>query len=640
MKKILPLALWLLILWACSNEWWETVDIWNSQSGITKKEFVIQTKSLEEFGTQQNILKSWKITSASEISINSQASWRVQSLWVKEWQAVKKWQTLAVLQDNIANYGIQLERAKNSLERAKINYDSTVLTLDKAITDTKTAYDKAKINDEILQKDLQVRLEKAQFDLREASLWNEDSRSNLDIRKLEWDLAKAKSDYEISLQADEVTLNNFRLSIESSYNSLNLVYFDLLNQADEVFWVSDKNRRLNDDYEIYLWAKNTAQKSQAETQIRALLADYEIFKNLDYSSINTDDYSYHLSEIEKRFSSLLSAVDIIKNVLKNSVENTTFPQSRIDGLFQTFSWYWQSVQSINSGFISLKNSINSFTSTYKQNQSSRLQGIELLEKQVEIARRWFESWEVTTQSSYDRLVLDIKNSLENSKIWVETARKNYENALESKTITLRSLQNAIRDAEVSYSEASKNYAKLTITSPIDGVIAEKNIDIWQEISPGTKTFTLVSKSSTQVELFVTSEELKYLEVDDEVEVLYQTSKIPAKIESISQVSTRDFTFKVVVTLLENVNIIGDFVEVSLPIQAQNILFPINILQVIPGNKALVSLYNSWEIQTQEVNLWKVYGNMVEILDFPSDAGEIIITDVKNYNSTDFELKKE
>jgi len=91
---------------------------------------------------------------------------------------------------------------------------------------------------------------------------------------------------------------------------------------------------------------------------------------------------------------------------------------------------------------------------------------------------------------------------------------------------------------------------------------------------------------------VTSEELKYLEVDDEVELLYQTSKIPAKIESISQVSTRDFTFKVVVTLLENVNIIGDFVEVSLPIQAQNILFPINILQVIPGNKALVSLYNS------------------------------------------------
>jgi len=32
--------------------------------------------------------------------------------------------------------------------------------------------------------------------------------------------------------------------------------------------------------------------------------------------------------------------------------------------------------------------------------------------------------------------------------------------------------------------------------------------------------------------------------------------------------------------------------------------------------------------------------MVEILDFPSDAGEIIITDVKNYNGADFELKKE
>jgi hypothetical protein len=37
--------------------------------------------------------------------------------------------------------------------------------LDKNISDTKTAYEKAKLNHEILEKDTKIKLEKAKYDL-------------------------------------------------------------------------------------------------------------------------------------------------------------------------------------------------------------------------------------------------------------------------------------------------------------------------------------------------------------------------------------------------------------------------------------------------------------------------------------------
>ncbi len=646
MKKIVSACVVPLFLASCGGaavlpDETQTWSLQNEQTGHQnngKKEFLIQTKTLSELNQAQSIVKSWKITSSSEVIISSQASGRVQSIRVTEWQNVKKWQTLVVLQDNLSNYGIQVERSKNALERSKINYDSTLLTLDKAISDTKIAYDKAKLSDDTLKKDTELRLQQAKYDLQQSSLWIDSSKSSLDLSKLEWDLAKSKWDYEISLQNDDVTLENFKASIRSTYNSLNLVYFDLLNVADELFWVSEKNKRLNDEYEIYLWAKNNTEKLQAETQIRALLADYEIFKNLDYQNIDKHDYSYHLSQIENRFQMLINVVDISKNVLKNSVESTTFPQWAIDALFQWFSGYGQNVQSIHSGFISLKNSINSFVSTYKQNQESRLKSIELLEKQVEIARLNLQSWEITTQSSYDRLVLDSKNQLENSKIGLETAKNNYDNALQNKNITLRSLQNAIRDSEVSYSEASKNYSKLTITAPIDGVIAEKTVDIWQEISPGTKVFSMVSKTSLQVELFLTSEEIKYLSVDDEVQWIYQWKKIPWKIMSISSVSTKDFTFKVTLALLENVQIIWDFIEIHIPIEIEYMLVPVNAVKILPNNKGIVYRYIDGTIAEQEVTVGKIFGENIEILDVLEEDFEMILTDITQFSQDEYELK--
>lgn len=637
MKKYLWVLVLVLFLASCGAEPQETTTT-NSWETL-KKDFLIETKTVATLGKDETIKKSWKITSASDLTVTSQASGRIKTLSFKEGQTVTAGQKLISLEDNIANYGISLERAKNSLERAKISYDSTLLSLEKNITDSKIAYDKAKVNHDILERDTKVKLEKAKYDVWESSLGDTNSKSSLDLQKLQADLEKAKVDYQTSLKNDETTLENFKSNIKTTYNNLNLVYFDLITEADEVFWVSDKNRTLNDEYEIYLWAKNNTEKINLEKQIRDLLVDYESFRTLNYDNIDKNDYSYHLTQIEKRFKMLRDLVDNTKNVLKNSVPSTNLTQSQIDGLFATFWWYGQSVQSINSGFVTLQNSINTFTSTYKENQVSRLENINILEKQVEIARRNLQSWEVTTQSSYERVLLDAENSLKNSLIWVQSAKNNYENALENKEITLRSLKNAIQEAQTSYNEASKNYWKLTITSPISGVISEKFVDVGQELSPGTKVLTIVSNNSTEVELYLSSDEIKFLKVGTSVDVVYSNTNLKAKIDSISSVSSKDFTFKTVVKLQDKVSIIGDFVEVVLPIQLESLLLPINALKILPDNKAIIYGFVNGKIEEKEISLGQTYGDKIEVIDTLEDNFEIILTDIKNFNEEEFTLKK-
>lgn len=632
-KNIAFFLLPIFVLASC----WKTPEVLE-EATTSKQDFVLETKTISELNNWEKIVKSWKITSASNLTITSQATWKVSKIYVKEWDEVKSWQTLAILDDSILNYWLSLQRAKNALDRANINYDSTVLTLDKSIEDTKLALDKARLNHEILLKDNKIKLEKSWYDLSLWNLWDNTSKSSLDYEKLLKDLDKAKSDYELSLKNDEITLANFKASVKSTYDSLNLVYFDLINLADETFWVSDKNFKTNDLFENYLWAKNPSQSDEAEFLIKELLVDYDSFKGLNFDNIDVNDFSKHLILIESRFDRLIKLVDLSKNVLKNSVAAQDFPQTKIDWLFQAFWGYGQSIQSINSWFISLKNNINTFTSTYKDSQKSRLESINILEKQVEIAYIWLQSGEVNLQTAYDRTKLDIENSEKNSLINIQSLENNYNNAVKNKEITLRSLQNAINEANVSYKEASNNYAKLTIKSPISWVISDKFIDVWQEIWSQTRAFNLVWNKQTEVELFLTSDEISHLEVGSEVNIVSNDQTLKWKIDSISNVATSDFTFKTVIKITDKVNIIWTFVDVELPIKLQNLLLPLNTLKILPESKAELNILKDGKIDTLTIEVGKTYSDKIEVLSEIDQTVEIITNDVSNFNPETFNLK--
>ena len=101
-----------------------------------------------------------------------------------------------------------------------------------------------------------------------------------------------------------------------------------------------------------------------------------------------------------------------------------------------------------------------------------------------------------------------QTKLQNAKtiLAAETVRDNAANALDlakrNLEVTLNQQQNAISSAQIRLRDTQIEAGKLSIESPIKGVIGTIDVDVGQEISPGT-VVAKVSSQSTQFALSVT-----------------------------------------------------------------------------------------------------------------------------------------
>jgi len=82
------------------------------------------------------------------------------------------------------------------------------------------------------------------------------------------------------------------------------------------------------------------------------------------------------------------------------------------------------------------------------------------------------------------------------------------------------LENAIDQAKIGYEDALKQFNKLSVRSPIAGVIDMMMVDEGQEVGPGAQLFTMVSNKDQEVEIYVTSQEFEYLDMNQVVVIRY------------------------------------------------------------------------------------------------------------------------
>ena len=139
---------------------------------------------------------------------------------------------------------------------------------------------------------------------------------------------------------------------------------------------------------------------------------------------------------------LLTALQV---TFYNSVPSTGLSASEIATKESTIDGYQTSLNTYNASFIVLKNSISSFLDTYLNTEASLVKQIELLESDKKIFTK----------------LLDIQ---------VELQENTLAEAIINRDLTLQRMNAAIVDAEIAYRQTVKEYSKLTITSPISGVV--------------------------------------------------------------------------------------------------------------------------------------------------------------------------
>jgi multidrug resistance efflux pump len=110
--------------------------------------------------------------------------------------------------------------------------------------------------------------------------------------------------------------------------------------------------------------------------------------------------------------------------------------------------------------------------TYKFNEESSKKQIELLYKDKQITKNSLTNGDELGQIGYNKTILSLEDQLSALETGLENAQITYDNALKTRTVSLKNLNNQIRNAKNSYSSAYKEYNKLSIRSPIDGIVGE------------------------------------------------------------------------------------------------------------------------------------------------------------------------
>lgn len=336
---------------------------------------------------------------------------------------------------------INIQQAENNLRSALDTNASTGVSIEAQISATESAREVVKIGLETAQKTL------------------EDTLQNLDT--------------------EEKTLEeNQRNAVASAFS----IFRTGMRNADSVLGVTDENRKNNDEFEVYLGFRDLQTKRDAETAFRTAWTDFlekEAAFSQDRDAFSTDV----VRALGDNIRDVLQKTDIM---LKQSISGTNFSPDMLATFQATTSAdrnaTEMAIQSLTTASQNLRN--------FKTQRPQRVRLAELsvrqaesqlaqAEKNIEQARG---SGGVSSSSS-DAQVSSAKNSLESSKIQLEITRKQNE----------ISIQQAIsnRDnAKSSLERTGVQQEKLTVTAPIDGVIAKKNVEAGDTLSAGSSLFVI------------------------------------------------------------------------------------------------------------------------------------------------------
>lgn len=626
MKKIIfIMILSFLVLSSCSKE----------QEVVTseKKDFFIDVKKIWDFDNIAYLSKTWKIDSTQNITLNSNANGRVKSILVKNWEAVSEWQLLAILEDNIANYNLNLEVALNSLDASKNALDVTKNNL----SVSENNLEKAKLNYESTK----LKLDKSIWDI-ERSLNNlnteDDSTSTaIEINKIDNSISRIKIEYDNLVISNNETLSSFKRSLEKEVTVLNNYLSDIIYFSDEILWVTELNKNKNNSYEIYLWAKNSSQKLQSETLLKNLILEKDTkLSNLKIEITTEDDYKKYIKIIEENYNLINEFLISFDNTLSNTVPSVwAISETQISWYKAQISWYKSTYNWYKSSFLWLSNSIYSFLETYKNTQNSLLKQIENLEKDKNIYLKSLDLNKTTSKSTLDEAISNRELTLKNLDLVIKDAQT----AITDSQTRVRDAEIRVRDAEINYKKALNEVEKLFIKSPISWIIWNILVDRWQEIFSWTPAFNILSEWSKEVTISFNKDELDYVSEWTKAYYKAEWKTFTWTIYSIAKSADENLKYQAKVTMPNDASNIWNILNLSIPITLEHKLLPVNLVKINSFWVWSINYYSTWwTIEKTDVKVWKVYGDEIELLWENDNEISVILNYVDNFDSEKFILK--
>ena len=513
-----------------------------------------EVASLSEVFKQLTLDKPWKFASTQDIVVTSQANGRVSKIYYKEWQQVSWWQPVVALSDTIASYKLQVDRAKNSLNRAILSKQQTELQINQQIEQAQLAYENAQNTFETAKRSTELSAKNAEINVSSADV-------GIDTLK-----------------------NNFSAAKKGTINYLDTV----IDTADKLLWVSQYYEDNLDSWlEVYVWAKDSSLKERAKQELRQLYTKRDHIKEISDTPSSTDELGKATNELDESLKQASNFAWTMVDVMRNSISSVgTLSQAQIDSYISTF----QGLQAKSAGILA----------EYKAKVDAQVSNSWTVAQ--EQANIWLESTLLQNQDNLFKAEMALKNA----KLALDTI-------LENKDIQLDMLSNAIVDAKIAYETALTSYNKLSVRSPVSWVIGEILVSEWQDVWAWTQIFKVSGTKKQQIEVYITSDEYQYLQDDKPVEVVYQDKILTWNIDAISTVADKTNLFKATIQMDTDISLLWDIAKVRFPIKIQeNTLLPLDQVKILNDNEWEIKVWDGSWIEKRTIQIKKVWWSFAEL----------------------------
>lgn len=627
MKNILlPIIFSSFFIISCSNENIETPEKYYQtaqvQSGniMNNESYIGYTDSVHSIELAPKI--GWKI-----ISITKNVWDFVQSgeiIATLDWTEAKTWYTSS--NEIIKN----LEILKNSTSQM---FDSQILVMEEKIKQAQIGIEIAVIG----SKGNEIGVNDTK-NINQNQLKTIDSQIQTAQTNIENALLQLENTNNLLIQKENEIYSNSKSSITNA----NILASNIIDFLDSIFWVTQANKYKNENFEIYLWARNSTGKNQFKQELENFILTFWEIKKLSWEEKET------IKERLEKYNSFFwnDIRQLLKNayiVLENTVENPYLSQN----IIQEYKSKISELQSQNEAvilsvsgnyFLWIKGSLDAIKNFEKEKKSS----LDLLEKQVELAKKQKETLEnskiqisstgnaqitdVNTKNEIAKKQLNIsENTLQEAKAWLESLKKQKQASLAEIDTQIWQVKSGKNNAEVMIENGK-------VTSLIDGIVTKKLAEVGNIISAGTPILIISNDTNIKINVWVPDNILQSIHIWDEVkvEIDWISNLISGNISNIfpsKDTITKKTTIEV--KLPQNKNIkIGSYSKVFFNITQEN------KHSIIIPNNAIISKYMLPQVFILENGVAKLtHIKIIQQNDSFSEIewlsiGQIIITDGK------------
>lgn len=593
--KILLLS--LAILWSCVKN--HTID---TPENSQKTPYHISTFVIGESKNKARIEKTGRIVASSTLTISAQAWWEIKKLYTKEWKRLQAGSLIATLKDTQYNYDLRYQQAQAALKTQDASINISRINLDQAVTNA------------------EISLKRAKQALNTLNQKNAIS-------------------YDTIVNKNQKTLIAYGENYKTYLVDTDRLMTQLLYEADKIMGITDAFKYQANAWRPFLGMKMWDAYSLAEKEWNATFTLRDtIRKKVDAgATINIENAWSDFELISQAYEQSRKLADSMNTMLQNNTITTPITPDMNARWNSTWTWLRWSVQGAESQFNGWKSQTITFFEGYKNSELAQKFAVKRLTRSLSPEERSQINNNTDLKVSYNDALIGHRDRLESAKLAVSQAKKAYESAQSLRTATINQMLASRQSASISLKQASRDYAKLRIVSPVNWTIAKMLVNIWQQVSAWTPIAEFVS-NTPEIVIDLDTNTVSMLSVGDSLKVHVNDVQLDANVIAISNVVNKNLLSTVRIAVPHAQDFIGQSATIIIDnknvnmVHSGSLILPLDALSIVWENEAEIHIYeSSTGVIKKTVKTWKLYGDTIEIIDTLPKNTEIIINSLVGYD---------